>query len=70
VANSLAADRPVLVIKGTGRAADRIAAALDGDRTDVQAAHLAGSPLVTAVSWADGAAAVRAALEKLADRDA
>jgi hypothetical protein len=64
-ANSVAAGRPVLVIKGTGRAADRIAAALDGDRSDAPAAHLAGSHLVTAVSWPEGAA-VRAALEKLA----
>jgi hypothetical protein len=65
VANSVAADRHVLVIKGTGRAADRIAAALDGDRTDAQAAQLAGSGMVTAVSWPESAA-VRTALEKLA----
>lgn len=65
VANSVAAGRPVLVIKGSGRTADRIAAALNGDRTDAQAAHLARSSLVTAVSWPDGTA-VRAALEKLA----
>jgi hypothetical protein len=58
----------VLVIKGTGRAADRIAAALDGDRTDARASSLAGSSLVTAVSWAEGPPAVRAALEKLANR--
>ena len=64
VANSVAAGRPVLVVKGTGRAADRIAAALDGDHTDAEAAHLASSSLVTAVSWPDGTA-VRAALEKL-----
>jgi hypothetical protein len=64
VANSVGAGRPVLVIRGTGRAADRIAAALDGDHTDAEAAHLAGSSLVTAVSWPDGTA-VRAALEKL-----
>jgi hypothetical protein len=68
VANSLLADRPVLVIKGTGRAADRIAAALDGDGGDAQAARLAGSSLVTAVPWAEGPPAVRAALEKLANR--
>jgi len=60
-ANSVAAGRPVLAIKGTGRAADRIAAALDGNRADAQAADLAGSALVTAVPWPDGAA-VRAAL--------
>ena len=65
VANSVAAGRPVLVIKGTGRAADRIAAALDGDRADTQAAHLADSSLVTAVSWPESAA-VRVALKKLA----
>ena len=65
VASSVAARRPVLVIEGTGRAADRIAAALAGDRTDAQAADLARSALVTAVPWPDGAA-VRAALEKLA----
>jgi hypothetical protein len=61
VANSVAARRPVLVIEGTGRAADRIAAALAGDRTDAEAADLASSALVTAVPWPDGAA-VRAAL--------
>jgi hypothetical protein len=65
VANSVAAARPVLVINGTGRAADRIAAALDGDSSDAQVAHLADSAMVTAASWPDGAA-VRAALEKLA----
>jgi SLOG in TRPM, prokaryote len=61
VANSVAARRPVLVIEGTGRAADRIAAARAGDRSDAQAADLARSALVTAVRWPDGAA-VRAAL--------
>lgn len=65
VAHSLQADRPVLVIAGTGRTADRIAAAVDGDPTDEQAAQLAGSPLVTAVSWADNPATVRAAIQAL-----
>jgi hypothetical protein len=65
LANRAAAGRPVLVIRGTGRAADRIAAALDGDRTDPRAVHLAESSLVTAVSWPEGAA-VREALEELA----
>lgn len=63
VAHSLEADRPVLVIAGTGRTADRIAAAVDGDHTDEQAAQLADSPLVTVVSWAGNPAAVRAAVE-------
>jgi hypothetical protein len=65
VAHSLEADRPVLVIEGTGRTADRIAAAVKGDRTDERAAQLADSPLVTAVSWTEDPAAVRAALEEL-----
>ena len=65
IAHSLAADRPVLVIAGTGRTADRIAAAVNGDHTDEQAAQLADSPLVTAVSWAGDPAAVRAALKEL-----
>lgn len=50
---------------GTGRTADRIAAAVEGDRADEQAAHLADSSLVTAASWAQGPAAIRAALEEL-----
>jgi hypothetical protein len=54
---------PQLVIEGTGRTADRIAAAIKGDHTDERAAQLADSPLVTAVSWAEGPATVRAALE-------
>jgi hypothetical protein len=43
---SLADDRPVLVLDGTGRAADQIAAATRGDRSDGRAVHLAGSPRV------------------------
>ena len=70
VAHSLEADRPVLAIAGTGRTADRIAAGVNGDHTDEQAAQLAGSPLVAAVSWAEGPAAVRAALEELTGPEA
>ena len=65
VAHSLDANRPVLAIAGTGRTADRIAAAVEGDRADEQAARLAGSPLITAVSWADDPAAVGAAVQAL-----
>ncbi len=65
VAHSLEAHRPVLVIAGTGRTADRIAAAIHDHHTDERAAQLAGSPLVAAVPWAEGPAAVRAALEEL-----
>ena len=65
VAHSLEAHRPVLVIAGTGRTADRIAAAVHDRHTDEQAAQLAGSPLVAAVPWTEDPAAVRAALEDL-----
>jgi SLOG in TRPM, prokaryote len=65
VGHSLEADRPVLVIGGTGRTADKIAAAADGDRGDERASELADSPLVTVVSWAEDPAAVRAPLAAL-----
>ena len=65
VAHSLDADRPVLAIAGTGRTADRIAAAVNDDHTDERATRLANSPLVSTVSWADDPAAVRVALEEL-----
>ncbi len=65
VARSLEAGRPVLVVAGTGRTADKIAAAVNGDRTDEQAARLADSRLVSVVSWAEDPAVVRAALEEL-----
>ena len=64
VAHSLEAARPVLVIAGTGRTADRIAAAVHDHPADGQAAQLAGSPLVRAVPCEDPAA-VRRALEEL-----
>jgi TRPM family ion channel len=70
VARSLEADRPVLVIAGTGRAADRIAAAVHGHHADEQAARLAGSPMVTAVPLAEDPAAVRAALAELTEPEA
>jgi hypothetical protein len=43
VTESLTAGRPVLVLDGTGRTADLIAAARNGDRTDEQANRLADS---------------------------
>jgi hypothetical protein len=50
---SLDEDRPVLVLAGTGRTADRIAAAYHGDRNDVRAARIAASPRVHVASAAD-----------------
>ena len=65
VTHSLEAHRPVLVVAGTGRTADRIAAAIHDPHSDEQAAQVAGSPLVTAVPWTEDPAAVRIALEEL-----
>jgi hypothetical protein len=49
VSHSLAAKRPVLVLAGTGRTADDIAAARAGEPTDPRAARVAASPLVSTV---------------------
>jgi hypothetical protein len=62
--HSLAEQRPVLVLAGTGRAADRIAAAVDGDHGDAPARELASAPRVHFAPVAD-ATAVRAALSSL-----
>jgi len=53
VAHSLADRRPVLVIDGTGRTADRIAAARRGDRGDEQALAVAHSPHLSVVRVTD-----------------
>lgn len=64
VSRSLADGRPVLVLEGTGRTADRIAAARHGDRGDQPATRLADSPLLQTAPVAD-IPAVRAVLEEL-----
>jgi hypothetical protein len=46
VARSLARRRPVLVLAGTGRTADAIAAAVAGHGDDPRAAQIAASPLI------------------------
>ncbi|MEP6761097.1 MAG: hypothetical protein ABJA93_06995 [Sporichthyaceae bacterium] len=51
VRHSLAAGRPVLVLSGTGRAADAIAAAQAGSPADERAKEVAASPLVTSVAF-------------------
>ena len=64
VANSLAENRPVLVLDGTGRTADRIAAAARGERDDPRTAELAASPLLRIVPI-DDIPRIRAALSTL-----
>lgn len=53
---SVRSGRPVVVVSGTGRAADTIAGALDGGREDERAAGLAASGLVRAVGLQEPAA--------------
>ena len=55
VRRSVAAKRPVVVVAGTGRTADALAAALGGDEADPRAADLVRSGLVRAVDVEDGA---------------
>jgi hypothetical protein len=57
-ARSVAADRPVLVVAGSGRAADEVAAALREQGHDARAAKLAGSGLVQAVDLGEGPHAI------------
>jgi hypothetical protein len=56
VAHSLQRRRPVVVLAGTGRTADAIAAAKDGNSRDPRARQIAASPLTRIVDIADRAA--------------
>jgi hypothetical protein len=66
VENSLARQRPVLVLAGSGRTADEItsAAASDGYAGDARAQRIVGSPLIRVVRLGN-AVGVAAALEDL-----
>jgi hypothetical protein len=57
--HSIEAHRPVIVVSGSGRTADAIAAALNGEETDSRAVQAAQSGLVRAVDMSDGAGAAR-----------
>jgi hypothetical protein len=55
VAESLRRDRPVVVLAGSGRTADDVAAAADeASRASAQARELAASPLTVVVPFGDG----------------
>jgi len=69
VAQSLIADRPVLVLEGSGRTADLIAAARRGDRGDERANAVADSDQVHIAPISDPSA-VRSRLAKLLDHQA
>jgi hypothetical protein len=64
VERSLEEDRPVIVLNGTGRTADRIAAAVGGDHSDERASRIATSPRLF-VGSVDDPGAVRARLSVL-----
>lgn len=57
--HSLEAGRPVLAVRGTGRAADELAAAARGEAADARAEELARSGLVTTVDADDPEAVFR-----------
>lgn len=52
-AASIASQRPVLAIDGTGRTADAVAAACRGEQSDERATSIAASPLVQAIGVRD-----------------
>lgn len=59
VDNSLREDRPVLVIGGSGRTADILAAAVAGDRSNERANRLVDSGLLQAIDLFDSPATLR-----------
>jgi hypothetical protein len=60
VEHSLQAGRPVIVLAGTGRTADAIAAAADGEASDERAARIAAAPGTRVVPLDDPRACVAA----------
>jgi hypothetical protein len=67
VLHSIKAHRPVIVVSGSGRTADAIAAALHGDEPDPRAVHAARSGLVSEVGLRDGPGAARLLSQLLAE---
>jgi hypothetical protein len=59
VRHSIDAGRGVVVVSGTGRTADAIAAAVRGEDADPRASNLIRSGLIHAVDVSDGEAAAR-----------
>jgi hypothetical protein len=65
VRNSIIADRPVVVVDGSGRTADKLAAALRGDEVDVEATELATSGKLTAIDLSNGFNSVERAITRM-----
>ena len=67
-AHSVEQHRPVIVVEGSGRTADVLAAALRGVVQDERAGQLVASGLLTSVRLADGPDALLAALDRSLQR--
>lgn len=65
VYNSVRANRPVLVIEGSGRTADELAAAIHGAKVSDRADELVNSGLLQAVDLADGLDHITCVLKQL-----
>ena len=64
VSASISHDRQVIVINGSGRVADTLAAALNGHTADPRATQLSASGLLRTVNLADGPEALNQALKE------
>jgi hypothetical protein len=64
VSQSVRADRPVIAVSGSGRAADALANVLRGEAPDWRAKELAASGLVQAVDMAAGSDVLTRVIEK------
>lgn len=65
VAESVALGRPVVVVAGSGRTADSLAAALEGDRSDAQASALVQSGLIHSIHLEQASQDMLALLDRL-----
>jgi hypothetical protein len=68
-AHSVEQNRPVIVVEGSGRTADVLAAVLHGKVQDRRAGQLALSGLLTGIRLADGPGALRTSLNRLLHGD-
>ena len=59
------AGRPVLVIAGTGRVADALAAALAGNPPEARAEQLAASGLLQSIALSEGKGKLTRTIEKI-----
>lgn len=68
VSYSVQANRPVVTLDGTGRTADKLAAALRGEETDPRASHLASSGKMQAIALLEHPDHVTAVIKEILSR--